>query len=169
MPYHHITRSITEFAHKCLRFHYLHDFIIVFRLMGKRTVCAVLYLFIILFDIDRVSRTVLTQIHRTITEQAVKVFQPLMAGKILTLSIFKKTMGIFHMILCWSFRDFTYLRMHLPAAWRKTSFPYIDRLFLSGTSQRRDSTGNTNVGIPSSEFHLLSYRDMFFHSPAFSP
>ena len=60
--------------------------------MGKRTVCAVLYLFIILFDIDRVSRTVLTQIHRTITEQAVKVFQPLMAGKILTLSIFKKTM-----------------------------------------------------------------------------
>ena len=76
----------------CLRFHYLHDFIIVFRLMGKRTVCAVLYLFIILFDIDRVSRTVLTQIHRTITEQAVKVFQPLMAGKILTLSIFKKTM-----------------------------------------------------------------------------
>ncbi len=82
----------SDIPHTCILYHQLHNFIIVFRLMGKCTVCAVLYLFTILFDIDRISRTVLTQIHRAITEQAVKVFQPLMAGKILTLSIFKKTM-----------------------------------------------------------------------------
>lgn len=92
-----IPRSITKSAKNCLCFQHLHNYIVVFRLMGKRAFCTVLDSFSIYINISRIPRTVFPRIHRTVTKQAVKVLQSLMTGKILTRLILKKTMGIFHL------------------------------------------------------------------------
>ena len=114
--------------------------------MGKCTVRTVFYLFSILFDITGIPRAVFPQIHRTVTKHAVKVCQALMTGKILTRSVLKKTVWAFHIIFLWS-------------------FPYIVLLFPQKTLQKRDSTGNTNAGIPSSGFHLWSHSNRISLSP----
>ena len=46
----------------------------------------------------RIPRTMLSGVQRAIAEQTVKVLQSLMTREILTVSIFKKTIGIFHCI-----------------------------------------------------------------------
>ena len=82
---------ITQPRHPiCLLFQSLDDPIIVLRLMGKRTVRTIFYLFSMICHIRRIPRTGFTGIHRTVTKQTVKVFQPLMAGKIRTRLILKK-------------------------------------------------------------------------------
>lgn len=91
---------ITQPRHPiCLLFQSLDDLIIVFWLMGKRTVRAIFYLFSMICHICWIPRTGFQGIHRTVTKQTVKVFQPLMAGKIPARIILKKTMGMFHIFL----------------------------------------------------------------------
>ena len=73
--------------------------VIIFRLMRKCTVCAVFYLSPVTFQIYRISRTILPCVQRTVTKQTVKLIKPLVAGKIPAFSVFKKSMGIFHLII----------------------------------------------------------------------
>ncbi len=81
-----------------LLFQNLNNPVIIFRPVGKSTVHAVLDPLSILLNVFRFSRTMLPEIHRTITEQTVEILQPLMTGKILTSPVLKKTIRILHII-----------------------------------------------------------------------
>lgn len=48
--------------------------------------------------IFRFSRAMRSQIQGTITKQTIEMFQPLMTGKIFTVPVFKKTIGMFHLL-----------------------------------------------------------------------
>ena len=89
--------------HLCMKtiyllFQHLHNLIIVFRLMGKRTVRTVLYFSSVFFKIFGIARTIFPQIHWAVTKQTVKIRQSLVTGKISALPVFKKTIWIFHSI-----------------------------------------------------------------------
>lgn len=103
--------------------------------MGKRTICTVFYLSPVFVNIFGIARTVFPDIHRTVTEQAVKVLQALMTGKIPAFPILKKPIRIFH-VTC------------------LTLLPDTVSLFSPTTLQRRDLTDNIDAEIPSSAFHL---------------
>ena len=74
----------------------MHDRIIMFRIMGISTLTAVLDLSAAFFNIRRASQTMLQPIHGAIAEQAVKIRKSIVTGEIFAISIFKKTIGIFH-------------------------------------------------------------------------
>lgn len=68
----------------------LYDFIIIFRSVWKRTVCAYLDFFAILLYVGLTSGTVWHTIHRTITKQTIKVIRKsLVTRKIFAICIFK--------------------------------------------------------------------------------
>ena len=77
-------------------FQFLQNFIIILWFMRKCTLCARLYLLPPYLHILWITKTLLHSIHRAITKQTVKILHPLMTRKILTFSIFKKTIGILH-------------------------------------------------------------------------
>ena len=69
---------------------YRNHLVVVFRLMRKGTVRTYLDGFSILFHIGRIPGTCRQLIHRTVTEQTVKVRSALITRGIFTVFIFKK-------------------------------------------------------------------------------
>ena len=101
----------------------LYDFIIIFRSVWKRTVCAYLDFFAILLYVGLTSGTVWHTIHRTITKQTIKVIQKsLVTRKIFAIFVFKVFIRVFH------FYSF-----------------YIHMLFSQSSLQNADLTDNTGA------------------------
>lgn len=75
---------------------YFHNHIVVFRFMRKCTIGTIFYPLSIYFYIDRFSRTILHMIQRTIAKQTIDMFC-IVTWIILTISIFKITIRIFHL------------------------------------------------------------------------
>lgn len=73
-----------------------YDFIVIFCPVRKITAGAVLYLPSVRLDISAFSGTFSVIIHGTVAEQTINSVQPLMAGIIFTLSVFKVSVCIFH-------------------------------------------------------------------------
>lgn len=73
-----------------------HHRIIVFRPVREGTITAHFDPLSVYFPIARSTRTVCSGVQRTIAEQTVQFAQSLMTGKIFTISVLKKTMGIIH-------------------------------------------------------------------------
>ena len=117
----------------------LYDFIIIFRSVWKRTVCAYLDFFSILLYVGLTSWTVWHTIHRTITKQTIKVIRnSLVTRKIFAIFVFKVFIRVFH------FYSF-----------------YIHMLFLQGSLQNADLTDNTGAEIQASNYHGLSHSRSF--------
>lgn len=66
------------------------------RVMWERAARTILNPFVVLLKIPGIARAMLDPVHRTIAEQTVEVRQPLMAGEIFAVFIFKKFIGVFH-------------------------------------------------------------------------
>ena len=125
----------------------MYDFIIIFRSVWKRTVCAYLDFFAILLYVGLTSGTVWHTIHRTIAKQTIKVIRKsLVTRKIFATCVFKVFIRVFH------FYSF-----------------YIHMLFSQGSLQNADLTDNTGAEIPS-DCHLLhNCSSSFFSRPVFLP
>ena len=124
----------------------LYDFIIIFRSVWKRTVCAYLDFFSILLYVCLTSGTVWHTIHRTITKQTIKVIRKsLVTRKIFAICVFKVFIRVFH------FYSF-----------------YIHMLFLQSSLQNADLTDNTGAEIQASNYHGLSRSRSFCLWPAWS-
>lgn len=124
----------------------LYDFIIIFRSVWKRTICAYLDFFAILLYVGLTSGTVWHTIHRTITKQTIKVIRKsLVTRKIFAIFVFKVFIRVFH------FYSF-----------------YIHMLFSQGSLQNADLTDNTGVEIQASNYHGLSRSRSFCLWPAWS-
>ena len=74
---------------KLSSFQNLYYYIIIFRSVWKRTVCAYLDFFSILLYVGLTSWTVWHTIHRTITKQTVEVIKSFVTREIFAICIFK--------------------------------------------------------------------------------
>lgn len=124
----------------------LYDFIIIFRSVWKRTVCAYLDFFAILFYVGLTSGTIWHTIHRTITKQTIKVIRKsIVTRKISAICVFKVFIRVFH------FYSF-YIHIHM--------------LFSQGSLQNADLTDSTGVETQASNYHGLSRSRSFCLWPA---
>ena len=118
----------------------LYDFIIIFRSVWKRTVCAYLDFFAILFYVGLTSGTIWHTIHRTITKQTIKVIRKsIVTRKISAICVFKVFIRVFH------FYSF-----------------YIHMLFSQSSLQNADLTDNTGEEIQASNYPYLSHSHTSF-------
>ena len=70
--------------------------------MRKTAICAILeYTSVLIFPKNRIARAVRIWVHRAVAEQAVKgsALHALMAGKIFAVSVLKKTLAVFHLLI----------------------------------------------------------------------
>lgn len=74
----------------------LHNGIIMLRIVWEGAVTAVLDLSAVFLEIPGIPGAVLQAIHGAVAEQTVEILKSLMTGEIFAISIFKKTIGIFH-------------------------------------------------------------------------
>ena len=82
---------------KLSSFQNLYYYIIIFRSVWKRTVCAYLDFFAILLYVGLTSGTVWHTIHRTITKQTIKfIRKSLVTRKIFAICVFKVFIRVFH-------------------------------------------------------------------------
>lgn len=118
----------------------LYDFIIIFRSVWKRTICAYLDFFAILLYVGLTSGTVWHTIHRTITKQTIKVIRKsLVTRKIFAIFVFKVFIRVFH------FYSF-----------------YIHMLFSQISLQNADLTDNKYEEIQASNYPYLSHSHTSF-------
>lgn len=94
-------RLLPDFLAECPMFILMHDppnnHVIALRTVRVIAVCAILNDFIVLpADKNRITRTFFTGVERAVAEHTIKVFQPFMAREVLTISVFKISIGIFH-------------------------------------------------------------------------
>lgn len=118
----------------------LYDFIIIFRSVWKRTVCAYLDFFAILLYVGLTSGTVWHTIHRTITKQTIKVIRKsLVTRKIFAICVFKVFIRVFH-----------FYSFHTPA------------LSLRNSQRNADLTDNKYEEIQASNYPYLSHSHTSF-------
>lgn len=75
---------------------YLHDRIIMLRIMWEGAARAILDPSAVFLEIPGIPRAMLQAVHGAVAEQAVEICKTLVAGEIFTILIFKKAIGIFH-------------------------------------------------------------------------
>ena len=75
----------------------LHDCIIMLRIVREGAVTTIFDLPAVFLEIPGISGAVLQTVHGAVAEQAVEICKSLMTGKIFTISIFKKSIRIFHL------------------------------------------------------------------------